>query len=1043
MEAISKYIKGINRQIEIGEDGEKTLRDYLLELVRALQPDVNFTNEPKAKDYGIPDILLSRNGTQVAYIETKRLDDDDLDGRYHNKSQFDRYKKALDTIVFTNFRSFHLYVHGELADRVDLAELTGRGISLIKGAEEAFVGLVGRLAAASPQRITKAQDLAEVMANKARLIDGTIIRIFEIDTDSQKARDRQLFLQYEAFKRVLISDLTPRMFASIYAQTIVYGLFTARLHSEKGQRFDRSQAATLIPMTNPFLRNVFDEVAGLRMDSRIRWIVDDLIGIFNVVEIDEVMAEYNKKGQHNDPMIHFYEQFLAKYDPQEREQRGVYYTPQPVVGFIVRAVDEILKGCFGIKAGLADYSCVDGGCHRVQILDLATGTGTFLAEVINIIYDRFRNLQGAWQSYVSEHLIDRLYGFEILMASYAIAHLKVDMVLRQTGYRHPKDDERRLNIYLTNSLEKRNPQEKEFFSFALTQEAKEANRIKNGELPIMVIVSNPPYSGESQNGELGKDLLEKYKKEPGSGKNIADTKWLNSDEVKFIALAQAYIERNGGGVIGYINPHTYLRAMTFRGMRWQLLQAFDKIYIVDLHGDTINGETRGTADENVFDIMQGVCINIFVKDGSKHAGSLAEVYYASLYGMRREEKYQFLDSHALSTVNFERLDPVAPFYFFEPKDFTYKKPYDEGFGIDELFMIKGMGMRSCRDRIAYQTSKEKLIRVLRDFRDMTEIDIKEKYHIEKETRDQKIEYAKNNVKNFGIDDKYIKPVTYRMFDKRWTYFTNSSKGFVVYPVYDVMKNLANLDNVALVVSKQCASDWRYAFVSDSINDTNLTASAMKLGGGYTFPLYVYSTDIVGGKEVQIVKPNFNETKLRDIETRLGERIEPLELFDYIYAVLYCPTYRSMFGELLKSGFPRIPYPTDRTFYHRLADKGARLRHLHLMDGEVEMKSDVTFFGDADDDEYMRITRISHEDDRVRINSGQYFGNVTDDDWNFYIGGYQPARRWLQDRQALGVPLSADNVIHYTKIISVLRQTRQAMREIDALLPMSVVGLWQA
>ena len=1027
MDKINKYIEELNAQFKTGRAGEEAYRPALKELLEEFSPNIIATNNPKPEDYGIPDYVLSRrtDNMPVSYVETKDLDDNDLDGNRKNKEQFTRYKEALDCIVFTNYMRFHLYVNGVFAEKVELATMEGDRIVLIENNIEKFKSIINTLAQAEPQRITRASRLAEVMANKARIIADVIERVFVVDQESEKTRDQQLFSHYDAFKRVLIKNLEPKKFASIYAQTIVYGLFTACYHTPNPKEFDRTKATFLIPKTNPLLRDVFEDVVGSKLDSRIKWIVDDLVEIFRKVGWDKVMREYNNKGQHNDPMFHFYEKFLGAYNPTEKKKLGVYYTPQPIVGFIVRAVDECLKTDFDISKGLADHQRI-GETHRVQILDPATGTGTFLAEIINLIHGRNKKYQGAWQSYVSEHLLDRLFGFELMMASYAIAHLKIDMVLQQTGYKHPSDDDRRLNIYLTNSLEKRDKKLKDAFSYALTQESNQANDIKNSK-HIMVTIGNPPYSGESQNVGLGEELVSKYKTEPGTATTIRDTKWINSDEVKFIALAQSLIESNeGGGIVGYINPHTYLDGKTFRGMRYQLLRTFDKIYIINLHGNRNTGETKESDDENVFDIQQGVCINIFVKNGKKATGELAEVYYYSLYGKKRKEKYEYLDDRSLADIDFVRLNPEPPYYFFIPKDFSESEDYQNGFAINELFVKGGVGMCTKRDKIAYQFRRDEIIEVVKDFKELAVQDIKEKYHVTRESRDQKVVFAQNNIKSFGIDDKYIKQATYRPFDKRWTYFTNKSKGFIAFPVYDIMKNLALTDNVALVVNSRIkGEDMNRYFVTDSICDLHILETANACAN--VFPLYAYSSDIDGTEELLL---NFNKEVLCQIESCLCESIDPQELFGYIYAILYCPTYRSRFSEFLKIDFPRIPYPASKEIYHLLASKGAELRHLHLLDGEEKGQSDVAFEGETNEDECMRIMQLNYTDGKVYINSGQYFSNIPQGVWDLFIGGYQPARKWLQERKDAGVSLSFDDIEYYSRIVHSLSETKRLMQEID-------------
>lgn len=629
---LKQYIADLNQQYRTGLAREHSYRPALKDLLQSLLPKMVVTNEPAHFECGAPDYIISREKDHlpVFFVEAKDVNDADLDGRNKNghKEQFDRYKQALDHIIFTDYLDFHLYEYGEFIDSVRVAEIKGNNIVGIDGAEEKFAGMIEHLATSAIQSITSASKLAKLMAAKARLLANIIDTA--MNDEAETYENDNLQGQYTAFKDVLIQELTKSEFADIYAQTIVYGMFAARLHDETPEDFSREEAAKLIPKTNPFLRQIFNNLAGNDLDERIAWVVDDLVTVFRATNLQKIMDTYSTDKRHHDPMIHFYEDFLSEYDARLRKAKGVWYTPQPVVEFIVRAVDEILKTDFGLPEGLADYSMVEREVvaeqsrdrrtadgmkhmkqrfHRVQILDPATGTGTFLAEVVNKIYDHFRGQQGIWQQYVEQHLIPRLNGFEILMASYAVAHLKLDMLLTETGYQHKSD--KRLHVYLTNSLEESTRNPHTLFAQWLSREASEANVIKR-DYPVMVMIGNPPYSVSSNNkGEWISGLLDDYKK----NLNERNIQPLSDDYIKFIRLAQHYVERNGEGIVAYISNNSFIDGLIHRQMRSDLMRAFDKIYILDLHGNSRKKETApdGSKDENVFDIMQGVSINIFVK----------------------------------------------------------------------------------------------------------------------------------------------------------------------------------------------------------------------------------------------------------------------------------------------------------------------------------------------------------------------------------------------------------------------------------------------
>ena len=625
---ISEYIESISKRYKLGNSTEHTFRGDLQSLLESMVPEIKATNEPKRQSCGAPDYILTKNGIPIGYIEAKDIGSQDLEGQRKtgNKEQFDRYKQSLSNLIFTDYLSFLLYRDGILVAKISIAELTSKGIKPLYDNFNFFQNLIGDFCSHIGITINSPKKLAQMMAGKARLLSDIIEKALCSDEDNQE--DSTLKDQLNAFKKILIHDITPKSFADVYAQTIAYGMFAARLHDPTLSNFSRQEAAELIPKSNPFLRKLFGYIAGPDIDDRIKWLVDSLVDIFLACNVAELLKEFGKDTHTEDPVIHFYETFLSEYDANLRKARGVWYTPAPVVNFIVRAVDEILKSEFNLPLGLADNSkikikvnqqgkLIEKEVHKVQILDPATGTGTFLAEVIKQIHKNFEGQQGIWSNYVENHLIPRLNGFELLMASYAIAHLKLDLLLTETGYK-PAGNQR-LKVYLTNSLEESHPETDTLFATWLSAEANEANQIKR-DTPVMCVIGNPPYSGESANkGEWIMNLMEDYKKEPGGmvKLNERNPKWINDDYVKFIRYGSYLIEKNGEGILAFINPHGYLDNPTFRGVRWHLQKTFDKIYTIDLHGNAKKKETAldGSKDENVFDIMQGVSINIFVKKG--------------------------------------------------------------------------------------------------------------------------------------------------------------------------------------------------------------------------------------------------------------------------------------------------------------------------------------------------------------------------------------------------------------------------------------------
>ncbi len=1043
---LKEYISTVNQKYRAGYATEHSYRGALELLMQTLLPQLRIVNEPKRVKCGAPDYIASRkDGMPVFYIEAKDIGDNDLDGHnpHGHKEQFTRYKQALDYIIFTDYLDFHLYEHGEFIDSVRIAEVKGEKIVAINENKEKFLNLIEHVGNNAIQRITSASHLAKLMAGKARLLENIIEQAMNDDTESY-ANDN-LRGQYQAFKDVLIQELKPTDFADIYAQTIAYGMFAARLHDDTPEDFSREEAARLIPKTNPFLRQIFNNLAGNDLDERIVWVVDDLATVFQATDLQKIMKMYGEDKLHYDPMIHFYEDFLSEYNPKLRKSKGVWYTPQPVVSFIVRAVDEILQKEFNLPEGLADYSMIekdvaveqsfDGRTkdgmkhamkrfHRIQILDPATGTGTFLAEVVNQIYDRYRDQQGIWQQYVEQHLLPRLNGFEILMASYAVAHLKLDMLLSETGYQHNSD--KRLHVYLTNSLEDSNNEPRTLFAQWLSREAAEANVIKR-DCPVMVVIGNPPYSISSQNnGKWITNLIADYKKDLNE-RNIQP---LSDDYIKFIRLGQHYIEKNGEGIMAFISNNSFIDGIIHRKMRKLLMQTFDIIYVLDLHGNSRKQESApdGSKDENVFDIMQGVSINIFVKKSDNKQN--CQLFHFDLFGTR-ENKYEFLNSHNLNDVEWKELMPEEPYLFYAPKDFGLQEEYERGFKVDELFLKYNNGIESGKDDFFFGYSMKTYIAFLKGcFSDKENCC---KQFDFKDTNDFRLLSAFMNAK---YDDNNIKEVYYRPFDVRYCYYDPTIQRR---PAFDIMKNMFK-QNVGLLVPRQFNGDFHHVLVSDKPTNCNLTGTAKKFGSAPLFPLFIYKETM--GKEERIVNfnkelydkiakglnylPCYDDNVLIDPISDYNGVLYPQELFDYIYAVLHSPSYRERYKEFLKIDFPRIPYPKDWEKFRDLAELGEELRQLHLME-YLPSKTGITFPVAGS----LQVNCYRWQGNRVYINAEQYFDGVPESAWQFFIGGYQPAQKWLKDRK--GMTLSFEDVKHYGNIIYVLQQTERLMGDIDTLM----------
>ena len=895
-EFISAYVKEIDKLYQTGITTEHSFRPALQHLLQECT-QCTVINEQTHIDCGAPDLTMLSKQMPIAYVEAKDLEDGDLDGRKKNKEQFDRYKASLDTIIFTDYLDFHLYEHGEWQQSIRLAEIQGNKIRL-SGADR-FIALMEHVKSAKPQRITSASKLAQLMAGKARMLRDIIEQALIQDGDTPT----ELRSYMEDFRNVLIHDITPKKFADIYAQTIAYGMFAARLHDTTPDDFTRAEAANLIPKSNPFLRKIFQQIAGFDLDDRIAWIVDDLVSAFAATDMEKIMQGFGKSTEQTDPMLHFYEDFLFQYDPAAKKQCGVYYTPQPVVNFIVRAVDDILRTEFNLSMGLADTSKVEitreieqdakhrkekVQVHRVQVLDPATGTGTFLAETVRQIKRDLAGQMGAWPQYVPEHLLPRLHGFELMMAPYTIAHLKLDMEIGIPA-------QQRLRVYLTNSLEEYNKDAHTLFGNYLAQEANAASDIKR-DAPVMIVMGNPPYSGESQNkGEWIMKLMEDYKREPGGVKPLQERnpKWINDDYCKFIRLGQYYVDRNNEGVLAYICNNGFLDNPTFRGMRWSLLNSFDKIYIINLHGNSKKKETtpEGKKDENVFDITVGTSINIFIKTDKKKKGELAEVYYTDLYGIR-EFKYNYLDCHLFSKLAFEIVNYTAPFYFFVPKDTQGEYKYNSGFKVNDLCHIFSPGIVTARDSFSIAYTRDEIEQRVNEFLSISDEEARTKYDLGNDVRDWSIQMARTDLQKNPL---HIVPITYRPFDIRYTNYTGNSKGFHCMPRGKVMRHFVELPNIGLSLCKQVkvGDTYQHVFISEGIIESSYVSNKTSEITS-VFPLYLYPEE---GSFDSERRPNLDADIWAKINASIGKETSPEDIFDYIYGVLHSPAYRAKYRRI--------------------------------------------------------------------------------------------------------------------------------------------------
>ena len=1093
--AIESYVAEVARLAKTGKATEHTFRGALAALLDALAPGLKAVNEPKRTDCGAPDyIVQDKTGLGVFYVEAKDLGDDDLDGkkRAGHKEQFDRYKAALDTIIFTDYLDFHLYRHGLSVCSVRIADWDGEGkVSGKPAAYADFAALVADAAAGDPQKIDSAKRLAELMAGKARLLQrnaakylAPLSKAYDDAPAGAKPPMTPILELLLGLREVLMPDVGADEFSDIFAQTLTYGMFAARLNDPTPETFTRYEAMALIPKTNPFLKQLFQYVAN-NLEDELEWMVDDLADLFRSADIAKIMRQYSAarsasapyhaddgragapRTPYRDPMIHFYEDFLAAYDAGLRKDRGVWYTPIQVVKFIVGAADWALRTRFCLPDGLADRSKVEIECeeiaphgkrmarkvkktvHRVQLLDPATGTGTFIAESIRQIFEKFKGNEGVWPGYVESDLLPRLNGFELLMASYTMAHIKIDFAIRETGAT-PSGKER-FRVFLTDSL---SDWHKELpgglFASALAPEQQGADEVKR-DTPVMVVMGNPPYNVSSSNksGWI-QNLVADYKK------NLNERKInLDDDYIKFIRLGQHYVDKNNEGILAYITNNSFIDGITHRQMRKSLLETFDEIYVLNLHGNARKKEVApdGGKDENVFNIMQGVAITLFVKKSGVAAKNAkdAKVYYADLWG-KKKDKLAALDAAKMESIVWKELQLSEPYYFFVPKDFALEDEYNKGFSVAELFAVNNSGIQTKRDKLVYQYEQTAIEHIIADFTVNNEFDIRHMYALPADGRDWTVTWAKEDVVS-GCGQ--VAQVLYHPFDKRWTFFTGHTSGFMAYPRMPASGHMLR-DNVALLAVRNSRGDLaNNYFVSDTIVDKDGVSS---LDNCRFFPLYLYEENM--GKVEK--RANLDKDIVAKIEaavgdgtptlptcsTRLNNHPSPEDIFDYIYGVLHSPAYRAKFKEFLKVDFPRIPYPKDAAEFSRFRDAGRELRMVHLMcDAEPTLSETRARFPVAGDNIVANVEMLpmpmanaqleignigtgntgnigNNSYCRVYINATQYFDNVPVEAWEQPIGGYRPAEKWLKDRK--GRALTQDDLRHYQRIILALAKTREIM-----------------
>jgi predicted helicase len=949
--------------------------------------------QPKRSEGGMPDMLLRSQSGIIGHIEVKdipnKLDDTE------KTEQLISYRHAYPNLILTDLFSFHLFRNGKKVSLATLANknalLLSRKVPKIVDATNIERLLDSFLSYVTPETST-AKELATELAKRAKQLSNAVL--VEL-----KEKNQLLLEIYESLKNQLLPSLTEEYFADMYAQTLAYGLFFAKIEAGYNQ-FNRINAYSYLPNNIPLLRRLFYIMQDPSLIDHLKWILDDIVTVLNKANINSVLKNLHTKSWSEDPIIHFYETFLAVYNPKERERLGVYYTPAPIVAYIMSSVQEFLVRTFDKQEGLAD--------RNVTLLDPASGTLTFPIMGIKLCYKLYseQGKAGAFPSLVKEHILKNFFAFELLLAPYVIGHFKATLSLQDLGC---DIIDERFQLYLTNALEMKLPSSQHTLFPEIENEGRSASRAK--EEPVFVIVGNPPYSVSSDNkSDFIEKLMQSYKANLDNERNIQP---LSNDYLKFLRFAHWKIaEKSGKGIVGMITDNSYLDGLIHRAMRKKLIEDFDKVYILNLHGNSRSHEKapEDGKDENVFDIRQGVAIILLLKNAGDK-----KVYYTDLWG-GRDSKYRWLLSNNAVTTKWIELNPVAEEYWFYPKENS--KKYDNFPLLSDIMPFHRQGVTTHRDWLVVGFDKEEIISRLNALKTLPEDEIMIALQLSEHYRSA-ITHAKNIVLALPkLDEHKIEKYSYRPFDTRYLYYDTK---ILDRPRPDLYKQLGSIFLVTRRNSRQWPGLWSFAYVTNEIPDKDMR------GGVYVYPL------VVNGK------PNFSKTFLTWVNNQFGEPLDSESLLGYIYSILYCNAYRKKYGPELRTCFPRIPLTLDKELFRKISSIGKELIELHLLLSRKIWQS-MAGYPEIGNDIVEKIL-YDAKNFRVMINDKQYFSKVEPEIWKYEVGGYRVCERWLRERN--GRKLNSDDQTIFMRIIGSIRETVKLQQELDLLFPqieLNVVSL---
>ncbi len=1054
---------------------ELTHRSFLQNLLNRLKDHFNkeykIEHEPTREQGSQPDFRISFQGLNIGYVENKKAGTNL--SQLLKDHQILKYLELNSNLMLTDYLNFMWVGKDEnnapcikkeisIASLDELSKPLNHNPQTERDLIEIFRGFFNH--EATP--ITNAKDFATHLSPRTKYLKDALIKY---------QKNVQVSSIFNNFKEYLYEELSFEDFSDAFAQTLTYSLFLAKLN-HPSEKINLDNVRSSIPKNFAVIRKMADFLKELDEIKEIQWLLNEILSSINHVDMGIIIKDLNED---KDPYLHFYETFLNAYDPKLRKSKGVYYTPDSVVKFIINALDSLLKTHFK-DAPLGLKSALDN--ENIKLLDFATGTGTFLLEAFRKALEMRKTSDGGISTKEDKYqnLLKQFYGFEYLIAPYAIAHLNLSQAFKEE-FKKPLQENDALKIVLTNTL----IQPSEIVAYRglnpiFETELLNAQEIKKDE-NILIITGNPPYSGASSNEGLFewevkatygiepefqtieiekkvkltdkiKTLLKNIQTQKQGDKSVKNTnknalknlkqfyskyklqdernpKWLLDDYVKFMRFAQNKIESLGHGLFGFISNNAFLNNPTFRGLRHSLLECYDELYILNLHGDTRKKEKtpEGAKDENVFNIQQGVSINLFVKNPQT---TKQKIHYYDVYG-EMAEKYAFLAQNDLDSIEWLELTPRKPFYSLLPLQTRLLDEYEQGFSVKDMFQVGSTGICSQRDHVVFHKDKESLLELLKDFSTLEPSELRRKYNIGDDGRDWRLEYAIRDVRaNADNLEEYIVLCQYHPFDYRWTYYTGKSKSFISYPRGEVFKHMLppptnpktpnqTRKNVALNTPRQLKNNdksWTQCFISSRINDQGLSSGGN--GAGVNYPLYQFNN------------PNYTENftpKFRSFIDKLyNHHFEPLEILGYIYALLYSPNYRKRYEGFLKIDYPKILFTNNKDLFRVLSLLGIELIGLHVLNQEslnysFEKLKDATIGESCYIEVHERNHIISKKpsynepEQRLYINHSAYFRGVSQEIYDYRIGGYCVLDKYLTSHK--NEPCDFDHVTRIIKVIA--------------------------